>query len=155
MTRVEVDRPDARTDFEFLALNPDCGSTVLKDAAQRSLRLKADEKDGRLVSPEPVLQAMPNATGFAHSTGGDHDMKLPQTIERLALLNRFGEVDISGIKAADKVFALVEVCRMMGKDAASLGGKGRVDIDRDDRERTFVHQLDEIADQLLGSLDRE
>ena len=155
MTGVEINRTDARADFELLALNPDRGRPVLKDAAQRSLSLKTDEQDSRLVPPEPVLEAVPNATRIAHSTGGNDDMELAQAIERLALLHRLGEVDIPGVEAADEVFARIKVRRVLGKDTARFGGEGRVHVDRDGRKLPFAHQLDEIADQLLRALNRE
>jgi hypothetical protein len=110
----------------------------LEDTAQRPLSLKTDEQDSRFVPPEPVLEAVPDATRFAHSTDGDDDMERAQTIEPLALLHCLCEVDIPGVEAADEVFACIEVRRVLGKDTARFGGKGRVDVDRDGRKLPFV-----------------
>ena len=48
MAGIEVDGADARLDLELLALDADLGGAVLDDAAERALRLEADEEHRRL-----------------------------------------------------------------------------------------------------------
>ena len=48
MAGIEVDGADAGLDLERLALDADLGGAVLDDAAERALRLEADEQHRRL-----------------------------------------------------------------------------------------------------------
>src|SRR5690606_3057209 len=118
-------------------------------------RLKADDQDGRLLPPDPVLEAMANATGFAHSAGGDYDMELAEPIESFALLDSLREAHIPRFEAANERFASFQFACVIGEDLTGLGRKRGVDVDRYLRKLAFTDQLDEIADQLLGSLDRK
>lgn len=104
MATIDINRANSRPYGNLVSLDPDGLGSVLKDASERARRLKSNEKHCTLFSPQPVFEPMTNASGLAHATRGNHDVKTLDEIECLGLLNAFGEAhEARGYRALEKV----------------------------------------------------
>lgn len=123
MAAIDVQLPDAGSDTDIVALNTYDGGSFFKKASQGTVRLVANQKHCRLVSPEPVFQAMPNAPGLTHSARSDDNMETPDEIDRLGLLRRFGKANILRLDPPNESIAVLELAGMPAENLARTSRK--------------------------------
>ncbi len=117
--------------------------------------LESREQDRALPAPQPSLQMMADAAGVAHSTCGNDDMEAGEPGDRLALINGFREVQLTGSQKPVQIDARIETGRVIPKDFRRTDRQRRIEENWCGRNLTAGHQVGQIDDQLLGPFYRK
>ena len=138
--------------------------TIHQRPAQRALRLVAGENDGRLRTPEIVLDVMADTTRIAHAGGRDDHLRRLVKVDGLRLLERDGEVQPAEGNRVDAlihdgtrliIIALIEILR---EDMRRIDRQRTVDIDREvvmPDDEMLLFDLTEKVQQLLRTTHRK
>jgi len=136
-------------------MNPHALRAAADEVAQRPRHLVADEQDGRIGTPEMILQVVLDAAGIAHAGARNDDGAAADAADRLAL---FDALDHVQGRSAERIFLGLfdlEFACVALEDFSCAMGKRRIEKDRSGRELPSANEDQEIVDQFLTTLDRE
>ena len=129
-------------------------------AAQRVLRLKADQDDRVVFVLDGVPQMMANPPVLAHAACGNHHKRAFAAIEFPAFLRR---VEVLHHRKMEQVAILsqranggrVEQFEMLGEDLGDAASQRAVHEDRHSRQRTGLHEFTQEEKHLLSAAQAE
>ena len=126
---------DLGVDADLLIKKPDLFDPVHQQAAERPVRLVADEEDAALRPPEIVLEVVADTPGVAHAARGEDDLGGAVLVDGLGLqlcqrkLQPREEEGVHAVADHGLDVLMQELGVALEKDAGGLGGEGAVHID--------------------------